>query len=161
MSTLSDIVGAVVGSANPVSGTANAATGLINGVKGLLGFFHVDDTVKAQITEKLTEENLDVEKLQMASDLALAKGQMAINLAEAQKGGLFNDWRDAVGWTCAIALFWNYVGQPFGVDILLACHRAIDITLIPKLDMTSLFTLLGTMLGTGASQFHLSGGDSR
>ena len=150
-----DFIGSIVGSANP----AGAPASIAQAAQGILSMFKLDPNKKAEYQAQLVAENIDLEKAELAANLAAAKGQLAINLAEAEKGGLFNDWRDAVGWTCAIALFWNYVGQPFGVDILLACHRAIDITLIPKLDMTSLFTLLGTMLGTGASQFHLGGGD--
>jgi hypothetical protein len=150
-----DFIGSIVGAANP----AGAPASIAQAAQGIISMFKLDPNKKAQYQADFVAENIDLEKAELAANLATAQGQLAINLAEAQKGGLFNDWRDAVGWTCAIALFWNYVGQPFGVDILLACHRAIDITLIPKLDMTSLFTLLGTMLGTGASQFHLGGGD--
>lgn len=154
MSTLSDIVAAIAGGADPVS----AASGLVNGIKSLIGMFKVDDTVKAQLAEQLTEKNLDMEKLQMASDLATVQGQLAINLQEAKNNRLFDDWRDAVGWTCAIALFWNYVAQPFVGTGIMIWHPAFNLALLPKLDMTGLFTLLGTMLGTGASQFHLNNG---
>lgn len=156
MSTISDIVGAVAGGADPIS----AAASVINGIKGIIGLFKVDDTVKAQIAEQLTEKNLDLEKLQMASELATAQGQLAINLQEAKNNRLFDDWRDAVGWTCAIALFWNYVAQPFVGTGIVIFHPAFNMALLPKLDMTGLFTLLGTMLGTGASQFHIGGNNA-
>lgn len=156
MSALSDLVGAVAGGADPVS----AASGVINGVKGLIGLFKVDDTVKAQLAEQLTEKNLDVEKLQMASDLATAQGQLAINLQEAKNDKLFDDWRDAVGWTCAIALFWNTVGLSFLGSIVIIIHPSFNLALLPpRLDMTQLLVLLGTMMGTGASQFHLNNGN--
>lgn len=153
MSTLSDLVGAATGGANPL----NSATGIVTAVKSFFGLFKMDPTVKAQIDAQITEENLDLEKAQLVADLSAAQGQLAINLQEAKNNRLFDDWRDAVGWTCAIALFWNYVGQPFVGTAAVLIHPAFNLALLPKLDMTGLFTLLGTMLGTGASQFHLGG----
>ena len=150
MSLITDLIGTAASASNPV-------TGIIDAAHGFLGLFKLDPNKKADIEAQLTAENLDAQKTELAAQLAVVQGQLSINLQEAKNNTLFDDWRDAVGWTCAIALFWNYVGQPFGVDLLLVFHRAIDIALIPKLDMTSLFTLLGTMLGTGASQFHLNG----
>ena len=153
MSTISDIVSAATGGVNPVS----AAKGVVDSIKGLIGLFKVDETLKAQIAEKLTEDNIDVEKLQMASDLALAKGQLEINLQEAKNSKIIDDWRDAVGWTCAIALFWNSVGLSFLASMIVIVHPAFNIALLPpKLDMSQLIMLLSTMLGTGASQFHLN-----
>ena len=153
MSTLSDLVGAASGGVNPIS----AAASVVNGIKGLIGFFKVDETVKAQIAEKLTEDNLDLEKVQMAADLSAAQGQLAINLQEAKNNKLFDDWRDAVGWTCAIALFWNSVGLSFLGSAIVIIHPTFNLALLPpRLDMTQLIGLLATMLGTGASQFHLN-----
>jgi hypothetical protein len=154
MSTLTDLVGAATGNVNPVG----AASSIVNGIKGLIGFFKVDETVKAQITEKLTEDNIDLEKLQLANEAAAAQGQLAINLQEAKNNRLFDDWRDAVGWTCAIALFWNSVGLSFLSALLIIVHPTFNLALLPpRLDMTQLLVLLGTMMGTGASQFHIGG----
>ena len=153
MSTLGDIVGAVA------TGAVSPATGIVQAAQGILGLFKMDPTKKAEIAAQLTEENIDLEKAQLAADLAAAQGQLAINLQEAKNGKFIDDWRDAVGWTCAIALFWNTVGLSFLASFLVIVHPAFNTALLPaKLDMTQLITLLGTMLGTGASQFHLNQG---
>lgn len=150
MSTLSDIVGvAATGATSPI-------TGIVQAAQGILSLFKMDPTKKAEIEAQLTTENIDAEKAQLAADLSVAQGQLAINLQEAKNNRLFDDWRDAVGWTCAIALFWNYVAQPFVGTAVMIWHPTFNLALLPKLDMTGLFTLLGTMLGTGASQFHLN-----
>lgn len=152
MSTFTDVLSTAVGTASsPVIGIVQAA-------QGILSLFKMDPTKKAELQAQLTEDNIDAEKAQLAADLATAQGQLAINLQEAKNDKLIDDWRDAVGWTCATALFWNYVAQPFVIFGLIVFHVTVDQTILPKLDMVSLMTLLGTMLGTGASQFHLNQG---
>ena len=147
-------IGSVLNGGNPVAAPLDAAKGIVDGAKSIFGMFKVDKTVQAQIEQAIREENVDLEKASMANELAIAQGQLAINLQEAKNNRLIDDWRDAVGWTCAFALFWNYVGQPFGVDIVLIVHGKFDTSLIPKVDLTQLFSLLGTMLATGISQYH-------
>lgn len=150
MSVLNDILGTAAAGANPV-------TGIVQAAQGILSLFKMDPTKKAEIQAQLVEDNIDLEKAQLAADLSSAQSQLAINLQEAKNNKVIDDWRDAVGWTCAIALFWNYVGQPFVIFGLIIFHIAVDQSILPKLDMVSLMTLLGTMLGTGASQFHMGG----
>lgn len=148
MSILNDIIGTAAAGANPVTGIAQAA-------QGILSLFKMDPTKKAEIQAQLVEDNVDLEKAQLAAQLSSMQSQLAINLQEAANNKLIDDWRDAVGWTCAIALFWNYVAQPFVIFGLIIFHVAVDQSILPKLDMVSLMTLLGTMLGTGVSKFHL------
>ena len=151
MSTLSDLVGAAT------TGAVSPITGIVQAAQGILGLFKMDPTKKAEIQAQLVEENIDLEKAQLAADLASAQGQLAINLQEAKNNRIFDDWRDAVGWTCALALFWNSLGLSFLSAILVIVHPSFNIALLPpRMDMTQLIGLLATMLGTGASQFHLS-----
>lgn len=151
MSTLSDIIGAAT------TGAVSPVTGIVQAAQGILGMFKMDPTKKAELQAQLTEANIDAEKAQLAADLAIAQGQLAINLQEAKNNRLFDDWRDAVGWTCALALFWNSVGLSFLGALIVIIHPSFNLALLPpRLDMTQLYTLLGTMMGVGASQFHLN-----
>lgn len=72
---------------------------------------------------------------------ANALAQIDVNKREADsksfwKGG----WRPAIGWTCALALFNNYLVVPYAV--------AFGVE-VPSLNMGELFPLLFGMLGLG------------
>jgi hypothetical protein len=78
----------------------------------------------------------------------LAKGQLEINKAEASSGSIFKGgWRPAIGWCCALSLFWTYFLQPFisfGIGV-----AGADIPPLPQLDMGALMPLMLGMLGLG------------
>ena len=73
--------------------------------------------------------------------------QLEVNKAEAQSGSLFKGgWRPAVGWTCALALFYQFIGVPVAMWGFYAA--GIPIPAPPKLDGV-LMELLFAMLGIG------------
>lgn len=73
--------------------------------------------------------------------------QTQINQQEAQNSNLFvSGWRPAAGWTCVLALFYQYIIVPFaswGIAIY-----GQQIPPLPKLDNT-LWELMFGMLGMG------------
>ena len=89
---------------------------------------------------------LELLKLQQSGDLAVIVGQMEINKVEAANSSIFvSGWRPGVGWTCVFGLAYSFVAQP-----LLAWGSNIwTIPVPPELDMGTLITLLGGMLGLG------------
>lgn len=89
---------------------------------------------------------LELLKLQQSGDLAVIVGQMEINKAEAANSSVFvSGWRPGVGWTCVFGLGYSFIMQP-----LLAWGSSIwFIPVPPELDMGTLITLLGGMLGLG------------
>jgi len=76
----------------------------------------------------------------------LAKAQIEVNKAEAGNASIFvSGWRPAVGWTCVFGLAYTFMAQP-----LLAWGSNIWVIPVPpELDMGTLITLLGGMLGLG------------
>ena len=82
----------------------------------------------------------------MANEQVLA--QLEVNKAEAASGSLFKGgWRPAVGWVCAMALFYHFILQPvllFGVAV-----AGVAIPALPEFDMASLMPILLGMLGLG------------
>lgn len=75
------------------------------------------------------------------------KMQSDNNKAEAASGiTMAATWRPAVGWTCAIALFSQFVLTPWMMWISAIC--GIDLPLPPKLD-GMLWELMFGMLGFG------------
>lgn len=71
----------------------------------------------------------------------LAKGQLDVNKVEAAHKSLFvAGWRPAIGWVCALGLFYN---------VILANIIGIWIDL-PEIDTTLLVPVMMGMLGLGA-----------
>ena len=78
----------------------------------------------------------------------LALKQLEINKAEAASNSWFKGgWRPAVGWTCALAFAWHFIGQPiteFGMAL-----AGKPLPPMPDFDMDHLLTVLGGLLGLG------------
>lgn len=86
-------------------------------------------------------------KLQQSGELQLAVGQMEINKVEAASTNLFvSGWRPAVGWVCVGGLVYSFIGQP-----VLSWASAIwQFPIPPNLDLGTLLTILGGLLGLGS-----------
>ncbi len=85
-------------------------------------------------------------KLQQSGELQQIAGQLEINKAEATNPSVFvSGWRPFVGWICGFGLLYSFIGQPVLVWISLNWQ----IVSPPTLDMGTLITILGGMLGLG------------
>ena len=91
---------------------------------------------------------LELTKLQVSGELAIIAGQMKINEIEAANPSLFvSGWRPAVGWVCTIGLTMQFLVAP----LVTWTSLVLGFTLIlPPIDMTTLVTMLGGILGLGA-----------
>ena len=79
--------------------------------------------------------------LEASGELKNMASQLAVNKAEAQHSSIFvAGWRPFIGWVCGISFAYHFVIAPiislFGVPLL-------------AMDMSSLLTVLGGMLGLG------------
>lgn len=97
--------------------------------------------------DEANKAKLELFKLQQAGELAEITAQLKVNEIEAANPSLFvSGWRPAVGWICATALAMQFVAAPIGTWVAaLAGHPVV----FPNLDMGTLLTLLGGMLGLG------------
>jgi hypothetical protein len=88
----------------------------------------------------------DVTMKVMEIQFALQNGQIEVNKVEAANQNLFvSGWRPAIGWTCALALFWQFVGYDMTVFGLSVMNSSI---VAPKLIASdNLFELVLAMLG--------------
>lgn len=78
-----------------------------------------------------------------------AQQQSEVNKAEAANENLFvSGWRPAIGWVCAAAFAWNYVGFPV-IEWLLVVLNVHTAPLKPVMDGNLMELTLG-MLGLGA-----------
>ena len=113
---------------------------LIGPVTGLLDKLIEDKDQKAKLAHDLAT---------MADQHAqeLAKGQLAINLAESKHKSLFvSGWRPALGWVAVMGMAGNYITIPF-TNFILALLE-IDIT-IPLIPMETMMPIVMGMLGLG------------
>lgn len=109
------------------------------------------DIVKGPL-DKLVPDKSAKQRFNHELEMAVLKsglGQMQINKAEAQHPSLFvAGWRPAVGWVCAAALGWQFIG----VDIFNWLRLAFfpDVPAPPVLNgADTLVTVLLSMLGLG------------
>jgi hypothetical protein len=114
---------------------------LIGPISGLLDKFVEDADTKAKLAHDIATMSE-----RHAHDLAVA--QIQVNAAEAASGSLFKGgWRPFIGWTCGLAFFYHFVGQPVAVFVMTV--TGTDVPALPDFDMSTLLTVLGGMLGIG------------
>ena len=114
---------------------------LIGPVTGLLDKVIQDKDQKAKLSHEIATM---ADKLAHEQNLA----QIEVNKAEANSGSLFKGgWRPCVGWVCALAFFYHFVGQPIIIFIVTLC--GVEIPDLPEFEMNTLLTVLGGMLGIG------------
>lgn len=118
-------------------------------LKGIIG------PILGPLVEKIPDPNLrrklaaEAEQSLMAAITGVVMAQIEVNKTEAQHKSVFvAGWRPFVGWTCGVALAYNFVLRPIGMSI--AFYAGVDLTDSPELDITELLTVLGGMLGLGA-----------
>tara|TARA_R110002050_G_scaffold272293_1_gene416065 strand:- start:161 stop:562 length:402 start_codon:yes stop_codon:yes gene_type:complete len=115
---------------------------LVGPVSNILDKFVEDKDQKAKLAHEIATMSD-----RHAQEIALA--QISVNAAEAASGSLFKGgWRPCVGWVCAIAFFYHFVGQP--LIIFIVALAGAEIPDLPEFDMGTLLTVLGGMLGIGS-----------
>jgi hypothetical protein len=107
-----------------------------------------DPKAAAEAKLELLKMQQSGELAQLQSDTTLAQAQIATNTAEASSGSVFAaGWRPTIGYVCALALGWNFIGYPMVGYGLAVAHIAYAAP--PMLDTGPLFTLVLGMLGLG------------
>lgn len=135
-------------SANPV---ASVAKGAVEGFLSSAGTFAKD--VRAAITgQSILDPTRQAELAAAAQQLEgeLVKGQLVINLAEAQSDSLFKGgWRPAVGWVGVLALLYMFLLRPL-LPWCVSVFGVQGVPALPAIETGDLFYLLTGMLGFGA-----------
>ena len=125
----------------------------------VLGKLFGSGTIKAvgNIVDELytSEEEREQAKLAIKKvEAELKKRQMDINLADAQSkaggisGMIQRIWRPLIGFSCALAIFWEYVLKQF--LMFLIATFSWETKPLPELDMGTLMPLVMALLGMGA-----------
>lgn len=105
-----------------------------------------DPAAKAAATLEMFRAQQAGDFKELDNELARDLAQIDVNKTEAASPDFFKGgWRPAVGWVCVLGLLYTFLVQP-----LLAWASSIwSIPVPPPLDMGTLLTLLGGMLGLG------------
>jgi len=121
---------------------AETARGVLDGVGDLA------TKIRGAITGELPPEmQFTLEKLAGEADQIKVKGQLDINLAEAQSSSLFvAGWRPFIGWVCGLSLAWNYLLHPLIVWVMIYQGKKGS---PPPLDLTELMPIVLGLLGLG------------
>ena len=91
---------------------------------------------------RLWPDKTEAERQQMAAAVMMVQGQIDTNKVEAANPNVFvSGWRPYIGWICGTGLGYQFLVYP----ILIAYVPKIQ-----QLDMGTLLTLLGGLLGLGA-----------
>jgi hypothetical protein len=105
------------------------------------GRFLPEDKEKRAAAEREIEAQLTTHLAKI--DLA----QLDINKTEAAHRSIFvAGWRPFIGWSCGVALAWNYIAQPILVFTLAQTGNLVE---LPALDMSQMMPVLMGMLGLG------------
>tara|TARA_Y100001963_G_scaffold97759_1_gene134523 strand:- start:9012 stop:9443 length:432 start_codon:yes stop_codon:yes gene_type:complete len=118
-------------------------SGTIKAVGNIVDELYTSDEERAQA--KLAIKKVEAE---------LKKRQMDINLADAQSkaggisGMIQRIWRPLIGFSCALAIFWEYVLKQFLMFLIATFNW--ETKPLPELDMGTLMPLVMALLGMGA-----------
>lgn len=87
---------------------------------------------------------------EIEAELAKAKMQVDVNIAEANSGSNFRGgWRPFIGWICGFGLLYAVLAQPLITGFVQAFKPGMEKFVMPAVDVTALMTLLLGMLGLG------------
>jgi hypothetical protein len=93
------------------------------------------------VINKIWPDKSKQEKAELAAAMAVVQGQLDINKEEAKNPNLFvSGWRPFIGWVCGVGLAYQFLLYPLLVNWF---------PRIVASDMSTLFTLLGGLLGLG------------
>lgn len=99
-----------------------------------------------KIVDPVEIAKIDLQLQQL--DNALINGQLLINQEEAKSSSIFvAGWRPFIGWVCGVALAFQFLVTPILMWICLVLNIVIPNP--PILDLGSLMTILGGLLGLG------------
>lgn len=123
-------------------------TKLIPGLGLLLDRLLPDPKAAADAKLELMKLAQSGELAQLNADTEIQKGQIAINLADANSGSNYRGgWRPFLGWTCGVALAWDWVLKQIFVTAWALTGHAVPA--LPQLNIEQIIGLLVCLLGIG------------
>lgn len=103
----------------------------------------IDDVVPDKDAAAKAKQDIEKKLIDAANATNLA--QIEVNKEEARSGNWFaQTWRPAIGWSCALGIFWLFIGQPFAQWII---NLAGVDTVVPTVPSDMLLELTFALLG--------------
>ena len=97
--------------------------------------------------DKIWPDKSEQEKQQLAAQVAIVNGQLAINQEEAKNPSVFvSGWRPFIGWVCGLGCGWNWIGLPITSTIMTIAGHPVVLSMA---NLTEMLPLLLGMLGLG------------
>lgn len=99
------------------------------------------------VLDRFFPNKTEQEKQEIAMAMMVIQGQIDVNKAEAANPNMFvAGWRPWIGWVCGAGFAIQFIIAPLGEWVAALAGHPIK---FPHLDMETLMTLLGGMLGIG------------
>jgi hypothetical protein len=107
-----------------------------------------DRSAAAAAQAALAQATLNGQLSELDNEFKLTLAQIDVDKTEASNPSIFvSGWRPFVGWVCGAGLAYQFLFRPIATGISNAAGHPIE---FPSLDMGTLMTLLGGLLGFGA-----------
>jgi hypothetical protein len=101
----------------------------------------------SNVVSKIWPDKSEQERMEIAGAFALMQGQMKVNEVEASNPSIFvSGARPFIMWICGVGLGMQFLVAPILTWGSLLMGKSI---VLPPLDMGTLITLLGGLLGLG------------
>lgn len=113
----------------------------------IINKFIPDPAQKAQAAYQMAQLQQQTAFKELDAQIAEIQSQTDTNKAEASSASIFvAGWRPFVGWVCGCGLAYQYLVDPLISWFAVLRHWPLP----PSLDLSTLITMLGGMLGFGA-----------
>lgn len=109
----------------------------------------IPDKAAAQAAQAaLAQATLNGQLTELDNEFKATLAQIDVDKTEAANPSLFvSGWRPFVGWVCGSGLAYQFLFRPIATGVSAAVGHPIE---FPSLDMGTLMTMLGGLLGFGA-----------
>lgn len=138
---------------------SGAGEGLLKGLgsaaKGIREAISGKEIITGQERLAILEKVSLLENNLISAESSMAIAQIELNKIDAASSDSFRgNWRPAIGWVCVLGLFYQLIFQPlfpWSLDtvLLLTNSKMVSLPAMPKLDDTTLFSLISGLLGIG------------
>lgn len=113
----------------------------------IINKFIPDPKAQAEAAYQMAQLKQATEFKELEAQIAEIQTQTDTNKAEATNASIFvAGWRPFVGWVCGSGLAYQYILDPMLSWVAAIYHWPLP----PSLDLSTLITMLGGMLGFGA-----------
>lgn len=130
----------------------NPASIITDVAKGLISRLWPDPAQQAEAQRRLIELQQSGQLAELEASVKVQLAQIDVNKLDAQGNWWQRGWRPAIGWTCALSIFFYYVPYVIAATMLWVMQVLNTGTLVsrPDLGVADLMGLTFSLLGMSA-----------